>query len=57
MTVNLAHLDAPRVARSHGFVVLFGGAYRQHMSPDKARELAAELTANANSIDRQKDGK
>lgn len=54
---NLSHLDAPRVGRSHGFVVLFGGAYQQHMSPDKARELAAELTANADSIDRQKDKK
>lgn len=52
VTVNLAHLDEPRVGNHRGFVILMGGAYSKYISPQTARELAAELVANADRAER-----
>ena len=52
MTTPAAHLDEPRVASHRGFVILMGGAYRKYLSPQTARELAAELVANADRAER-----
>ena len=52
MTTPLAHLDEPRVANHRGFVILFGGSYNKYLSPQTARELAAEIIANADRAER-----
>lgn len=52
MSIALAHLDEPRVGSHRGFVILFGGSYNKYLSPQTARELAAELLNNAERAER-----